>query len=508
MKRVLTLITLIIFFVSCSLIKEKKAAEEIPELTPISKEELAQKIQEVITANEKDVGEIGLLFEDAVTKEVLFAKNENNFFKPASTNKLLTTITALNTLGTDFKYQTKLCTNGSITDGVLNGDLIIVGSGDPSFSPRFTKNKDDIVIIFREWADLLKKKNITRIKGNIIGDDDFFDDNYFLSSWYGGERAEWFSTEISGLAFNDNCIDLVFTGADKAGEPAIMTYLPNTKYVQVVNNVKTVEGNPKDISFEREDKSNVITADGEVAIGKKQKAWATIYNPTLFCATVFKETLIEEGIVVEGSANDIDDFSDKTQYKNTLNQITFYESPALPELIKVLNRVSHNFYADQIYKTLGKILGGEGSFEKSATAIQDFLKKNNIYQEGHKMVDGSGLSHENRVSPRMFVDLLKFMHSKNEWEIFKESLPQGAVRGTLSARYKSSPKDKYLGKHIFAKTGYIRKVVSLAGVITNDKGNDIIFSCVLNNYSFNNQNARDLLDKIVLIAAEYNMTIK
>ncbi len=487
---------------SCSTFMKKKGGP--PELKSYTYEEVKKQIDDILSAS-VGKGKAGILFENVKTGEILFSQNENEFFRPASTNKLLTTSTALNTLGLNYKYQTKLLTNGKVKDDTLFGDLIILGSGDPSFSPRFTRDKNDMTIILKDWADILLSKNIKNIKGNIIGDDDYFDDEYFLDSWYGGERAEWFSTEVSGLSFNDNCIDLFFTGGKTPDEPPSVKFLPNTKYVEIINKAKTVENNAKDVYFDREDKSNVITATGEVQAGKLKKAWATVYNPTLFCATVLKETLQEKGIAVEGEAKDIDDIADKAPYKNNLETITFYESPVLPELIMVVNRISHNFYAEQIYRTLGKVLKNEGSFKASAEAVQDFLKKNNIYKEGHAMVDGSGLSKFNQVSPRIFNDLLKYMYKSESWKILLDSLPQGGVRGTLSSRFKNSEREKFLGKNVFGKTGYIRKTVTLVGFITEDNGNNMVFSCLLNDYDCDNQGARDAIDKIVCLLSEYNI---
>lgn len=505
MKRIIILLSVIISVFSCA-IAPAKTKIKAPELRTLSKDELTSEIRGVISRPQMKDANIGVLIVDAKTNEVLFSQNEDKFYRPASTNKLLTTSAALFTLGRDFKYETKLCANGAIKDGVLNGDLVIVGMGDPSFSPRFTKDKDDITGIFKQWADELAKKGVKRIKGDIIGDDDFFDDDYFLDSWYAGERGEWFSAEVSGLAFNDNCVDLFVKGGEKEGDPAEISVKPPTDYVKIINGIKTVEKNPRDMYFDRDDKSNDIKATGEIAAGKTQRAWATVYNPTLFCVTVFKDTLKEKGISVDGIANDIDSYPDKSRYKSSLTTIAVYESPQLIEMVNVINRISHNFYAEHIYKGLGKMVKGDGSFANGALAVQDFLKKNNIYKEGHVMVDGSGLSYKNQVSPRMFVDLLSYIYKSDMFDAFQYSLPEGGIRGSLSARFKGSDKEKFLGQQIYAKTGFIRKVTTLCGYVKPEKGRDVIFSFLLNDYNCSNKEARDTIDAAMCLVSEYCLT--
>ena len=498
------LIIFIFFLIGCgSILKRGEKAPKF-EITPISYDNLILKINDIIKNTDLKGGKVGILVEDFEKGNALYSKNENDFFKPASCNKLLTTSSAFHYLGTDFRYKTNLCYKGTIKDNMLEGDLIVVGSGDPSFSARFSKNPKDTTIIFKEWAGILKKKKIKRVTGNIIGDDDIFDDVYFYKGWYPWERAEWYEAEVSGLSFNDNCIDIYFKWDDVAGQLSSSKISPDTSYVSFNNDVKTTDTKSYNISYKRGDKSNEIYASGVIPVRRAGTEWVTIYNPTLFCVTVLKETLQREGITVDGEAIDIDDLKDKAPFKEELQTIAVHKSPPLPRLINVINRISHNFFAEQIFKTLGCTIKGEGSFEKSSEAVQDFLKKMGIYKEGFVMVDGSGLSHLNRVSPRMFVDLLRMMRNSKEWELFLHSLPQGGERGSLKNRFNKSPEEKYLGKFIFGKTGYIGEVITLTGIITNQKGQDLFFSIMVNDYKCKDERVRKMVDEITLAFAKYH----
>ena len=209
-------------------------------------------------------GVIGIYVVDAATSEIVVDINGERPMKPASCNKLMTTAAALSLLGPDYRFSTDLLFDGKTNGHALKGDLIIKGGGDPSISGRFEKNKRDVTATMRKWADELTSRGIKRIDGNIIADDTFFDRNYFLDSWYPKERGEWYEAEVSGLGFNDNCVDLLWSSQDKLpGDRAELEMNPPTSYVRVVNNVNvSARGRTSDRYYLRKDSSNDITASG------------------------------------------------------------------------------------------------------------------------------------------------------------------------------------------------------------------------------------------------------
>jgi D-alanyl-D-alanine carboxypeptidase/D-alanyl-D-alanine-endopeptidase (penicillin-binding protein 4) len=460
---------------------------------------LQASLRQLIAKSGLNEAGIGVYVEDATSHRSIFSFNGDVPLTPASCNKLHTTAAALYYLGSNYTYSTPLYYHGKIEDTTLIGDLIVVGSGDPTISGRFNKDTDDLTKTFREWAAALKKLGIRSIKGDIIGDDDYFDDEYFGKGWYPDERGEWYSAEISALSFNDNCIDVHWQGARKPQQPAIYRINPETPYVTFISRVETGKRDSDvTIDYKREDKSNKIVAHGSISARKKRIGYATIYNPTLFFVTVLKETLEREGIKVLGKPMDIDELPDKAPYRTDLTLVATYTSPPLSEIIKVIHIQSQNFYADQLFKTLGKIRKGEGRFIAASEAVSEFLHKENLYRPGHVMIDGSGLSHLNRVSPEQLVAVMRFMHGHKEAKTFFDTLPRGGKGGTLSSRFGASEQERSIGERVRGKTGWLGSVESLSGILTNAADKEFFYAILVTGFEGSHDGPQKLVDQIVV----------
>jgi len=436
---------------------------------------------------------IGLLNDD----RTIFKYNEDTPLTPASCNKLLSTSAGYYYLGPEFVYETKIYYVGKVKDGILKGNIVVVGSGDPSICGRW--NNDDITKTLKDWADVIKGLNINQIEGDIVGDDDYFDDEYWHESWYPRERGEWYEAENSALILNDNCVDIFWKGAEKDSEPATYELDPKSNYYKFISNVKTSEkAKGSSISYKREDKSNIITANGTIGVGRKSHEYFTIYNPTLYFTTVFKEILEAKGIKVKGDAKDIDDLesSKKKSLKNESKRklIAIYKSPSLFEICKIINHHSQNLYADLVLKTISAKKDGKGSFSSGAEWVKKFLKDVNINPDGLVMVDGSGLSYLNKVKPIQLVELLRFM-KKRYGDSFINTLPKGG-QGSLFDRFNDNDYQKEVKQNIRGKTGWIGGVNSITGVVTNKVGTEIVYSIIQNEYSGKKQDVIDLMDKI------------
>ncbi len=452
-------------------------------------------------------GDIGVYIIDADTGRVIYEHNHKKALIPASCNKLLTTSAALYYLGPQYTYTTKLVHFGGVKKKILHGNLMIIGSGDPTISGRFHPkgDKDDVVWIFRRWARQLKEKGIKTIYGNVIGNDDIFDDEYFGKAWPAGERGEWYCAEVSGLSFNDNCIDVHFRGGRKPGKVSEASIVPDTDYVTFLNAVRTVEKDGRlRIRFARKDKSNIIHAEGTIPVKRDVTDWATVYNPTAYCARVLLETFEKNGIKIKGKAYDYDNVNDEVKNPDDYTLLQTYASPPMSAIVKVINRNSQNFYAEQVLKTIGKEVNNEGAFIAGGRTVIDFLQEENIYVPGTLMVDGSGLSRMNKVSPAQLVKLLQFMKRHPQERIFFESLPQGGTSGTLKSRFQDTLESRTLAPHIHGKTGYLGGVNSLTGYVETRGGQEIFYSIIINATVLDSSMRLDIIDSIVLALAERN----
>jgi len=414
--------------------------------------------------------------EDAKTSEVLVDVNGTRPMIPASNNKLVTTAAALSLLGPDYKFRTQFFTNGPIENGELNGDLIVYGGGDPTISARYQADKMDVTALMRGWAAKLKELGVKSISGNIVADDSFFDTVYFHPNWYQGERAEYYSAEISGLAYNDNCIDIDWSGVGLLPETSATYKLnPITDYVTFESSVTVVaKGRPTERYYKRGATENNISVTGTINADATKLDSAAVHDGALYFATVFSDVLTSEGVAVKGKAKK----ARGAAYRCTGKLFEFADSNML-RVCETINLNSQNFFAESVCKTLGRELGPVGSFEAGCSVIEEFIRDAGIYNVGHHAEDGSGLAGENHVTGRQLVEILRYMDNKmkDQW---RGTLPQGEIRGSLKRRFQDSENGREADQRILGKTGSIGGVRSLSGIVTDLNGREMYYSIILN----------------------------
>jgi D-alanyl-D-alanine carboxypeptidase/D-alanyl-D-alanine-endopeptidase (penicillin-binding protein 4) len=417
---------------------------------------------------------------------------------PASNNKLVTTAAGLTLQGPDFHFDTKFLAGGPVQDGVLNGDLVVFGGGDPGIGGRYQKDPSDITALFRQWATKLKGAGIKSIAGNIVADDSYFDDVYFHPKWYPGERGEWYEAEVSALAFNDNCIDIMWSGKGLLpDQPAAYTLSPKTGYVNFQSEVKTVAaGRPTERYYARGAADNNIKATGNLNIETTNPDSAAIHDGALYCVTVLTDVLKAEGIAVSGKPAKQRGAAQKLPASSLLFT---HQSVPLLQVCQTINLNSQNFYAECVAKALGRVRAGNGSWEAGCKVIEDFCKSHGIFSEGHHAADGSGLSDENHVTCKQLVSILQYMDNSNLKQQWRSTLPQGQKRGSLKPRFDNIPE----ASRIFGKTGSIGGVRSLSGYVIDAAGREVYYSIVLNDLP-NAQVSKGmaLIDKIAVELAK------
>lgn len=434
----------------------------------------------------------GIVIKSLETGEYLYKRNEDKLFMPASNLKLFTTAAGLLLLGEDYSYKTSVYLNGTIDANVLKGDLIIQGCGDPTISGRFYN--DNVYKVYENWADSLLALGIDEISGSIIGDDNLFDDRGMGSGWAWDNESYWYSAPSSALSFNDNCIDIIVR-PDAMDKPALVSLVPDTKYVTVINKVVTAPaGTPADIDVFRERGTNIITLRGKIPLDTDEtKVYSTVNNPTQYSVVVLKEVLKRKGIYVRGYAADIDDESSIPDYTK-MRKLFVHTSEPLSDIVKVINKNSHNFYAEQLLKTTGLEKEGFGSVENGTKAVKSLLGSIGINSENMIITDGSGLSRLNLVTPRQITDLLYYMSRSDLFPVFFSSLPVAGVDGSLARRMGKSKAEK----NVRAKTGYISGVRSLSGYAYTADNEPLVFSIIVNNYLVPSALADNIQDLVCL----------
>ena len=432
--------------------------------------------------------------ENAKSGDKLFEITPHRNLIPASNEKIPICAAILLKLGPEYVYQTTLHHTGSIEGSTLHGDLIVTGSGDPSIGGRF--NDGNITYQFHLWAELLKRKGIKSIQGDIIGVDNVFDDIPHGLNWNPVDLVEWYAAEVSALSFNDGCINILIQGSKTPGKPAALSLNPPTKYIQLKPSVKTVKTRKSDKGVEiiRNPKETALQVKGTIRAKRSSTLYASIPNPTLFFVTVLKETLQKEGIKVTGSSVDGDNVILKE--RKAWKKLDAFNSPPLKQLVEVCLRNSQNLYAEHFIKTLGYTEYGQGSWPMGVMAVNDILTGHGCKLDGVYFADGSGLSRENRLSANALIEILKSVRKSPQSKLFFNSLPQSGVSGTLKQRMRGTA----AYKRVFAKTGTLNGTRSLSGLIKAKSGQTYLFS-FLGNAKRNASHISKLADKACALIA-------
>lgn len=434
----------------------------------------------------------GVIIQSFQTGEYFYKRNEDKLFIPASNLKILTSAAGLLLLGENYRFSTDIYYSGKIYGSVLQGNLIVRGKGDPTISGRFFNGR--ILKVFEDWADSLLKYGIDEIRGNIIGDDNYFDDQGLGYGWAWNHESFWFSAQSGAISLNDNCVDLLIT-VNKDDSSVTVDHLPETNYVVVFNNVTVNDkSNKPDVNVFRERGTNLINVFGTVPFTTDTiRIFATVNNPTQYAMVVLRDILISRGISVKGSAEDIDNISESIDYYSLPKLFTYY-SPELHEIIKIINKESSNFYAEQLLKTIGYELEGLGSAANGIKWIKAALSEMGINPESLIIKDGSGLSPYNLISPRHIISVLKYIYKSKLFTSFYNSLPVAGKDGTLGKRMLDSRAEG----NVRAKTGFLENVKSFSGYLKTGDDELIAFSMILNDYNLPGKLVENLQDLVCL----------
>lgn len=423
---------------------------------------------------------IGISIISSKSGSPLFQHNNQKRFVSASNMKLFTSAAALLYLTPDFTFETKVLTDGTISGGILKGNLIIAASGDPTISGYFNNNNPTQV--FEDWAESLLQKGIKNITGDVIVDNRYFNNNPFGAGWHWDDVDHCFSAPIDAFSFNNNCIAITVSPGTKVDSPAKIEIEPKTAYVTILPAVTTGDQSSGfDIKAEYAGNSNTVLLSGAIPLNHASTIrYMAARNPAAFGAFVFKEILMSKGIEINGkiycTRGGCDQVKDlNASSANTL--LAVYRSPKLSEIIKVINTLSNNLYTENLFLSIAKEKKKEGNAQEAALAIKEILTQTGVNLEGFSMADGSGLSRFNLITPQNTVQLLSIMSQSRYFEFFYNSLAAPDTEGTLKS-WKGG-----VASSIKAKTGTMTHVRNLSGYIKTKDGELLAFSFLCNNHN-------------------------
>jgi D-alanyl-D-alanine carboxypeptidase/D-alanyl-D-alanine-endopeptidase (penicillin-binding protein 4) len=442
---------------------------------------------------------VGVSVYDLAKGEPVYASNADRLFVPASNTKLFTTAMALTRLGPDYRFHTVVRQEGA--------DLVLVGGGDPTLSGRavpYQKGPDPNppLAAIEALADQVAARGITRIDGDIIGDDTAYVWEPYPSGWAEDDGIWDYGAPVSALTVNDNVFTLTLRAAE-AGEPPALSLSPALEYFTIDNRVRTGPGLENRVRIERPAGTRQLRLWGAMPSdpATETRLLLAIDDPALYAATAFADALERRGIAIRGRPVARHRFPNETPEPTEPPagaELARRDSQPLSETLTILAKVSQNLHAEMALREVARVRRGVGSRQAGLEEERDFLKEVGIERTDYQFADGSGLARSGLVTPGAIVALLRYMYASPYRDQWIPLLPVGGEDGTLSTRFDGNP----AAARIHAKTGSLSHVAALSGYAEKAGGGTLAFSILVNNFNTQSAGVRALIDKIALLIAE------
>jgi D-alanyl-D-alanine carboxypeptidase/D-alanyl-D-alanine-endopeptidase (penicillin-binding protein 4) len=458
---------------------------------------LRRDLSRTLSASSTDRAYWAVLAKSLKNGETLFALNPHKLMMPASTMKLATLAAAGEKLGWDFTFETRLLGAGRIDSGTLEGDLLVVGSGDPGIVER-----DGMAArLFESWAEQLKSAGVRTITGRVIGDDRAFDRERLGYGWSWDDLVQGFAAGVSALQYNENRVQVPVSPGEIVGAPAVVTLNPAGSDLVVSNQATTgAPRSPGTIEMRRLPGSTRLEFRGSIPAGTGQTMFsASIERPSLFFVTALRAALIEHGIEVGGAALEIGDVVDPPSAAGAVPLVTYRSAP-LVELMKGPVIFSLNLHEETLLKTIGAA-AGTPTFSGGRTIVRSVLQEWGIPSDEMIQVDGSGLSRYNYITADALVGILTHVaRDAKSRGPFESLLPVAGRDGTLAARMRGTAAEG----NARAKTGSMSNVRTIAGTVRSRDGEPIVFAILANNFEGPADIVTRTIDSIVVRLAEFS----
>lgn len=432
------------------------------------------------------------------TGESLYAANDRMNRQVASNIKLITTASALQRLGSEYRFATTLYISGTLgVNGLLNGDVIIRASGDPSMSPAFGVDPHEII---REWARVLDSIGIRAVR-NVIVDAALFDNVPYGPGWAWDDEPFGFNAPVSAAAIYDNSVAVTVTPGSAPGRSVLIDISPATAYVSLKVTASTSRNDSVSTLDIRRGRGDLtIEVSGNIAAGSAPYTESiSIEEPNVFFATLVQEEFARSGITVQGTALDAAERLQPFDFK-TLRAVAVHNSPPLREIVAATNKQSINLAAEMLLKRLGVDASGNGSTAGGLDVVRSVLSRAGVDLERARLFDGSGLSRQDMISPSDLTSFLRWAQRAPFGRDYMASLPIAGRDGTLAKRLIGTLAEN----NVIAKTGYMNGIRAISGYTRSRDGEWLAFAIVTNNYSVPTSVVNTAQDLILMRLASFS----
>jgi D-alanyl-D-alanine carboxypeptidase/D-alanyl-D-alanine-endopeptidase (penicillin-binding protein 4) len=407
---------------------------------------------------------------------LLYSRNAATLMMPASNMKIVTLAAAAETLGWDYRFKTTLETTGSIEDGVLKGDLIVRGTGDPTINTRNNR----AAAVFDEWAAALRAAGVTRIDGGVVGDATAFDDRRLGQGWAWDYLEAGYAAPVGALEYNENIAAVRIRPGAKPGDAAELELPPGTGLGLLYHVVTGTPGSRTAITLERRTYDNYLDVSGTIAADAAPLSRdVAVVTPTKYFAHSLLLGLRDRGIVVDRLPVDV---MERPADAMVLPRRVLHESlsPPLREIATTMMKVSQNLYAETLLKAVGAAKEETGTAAAGRRAASSVFSAWGIDDSSYVQADGSGLSRYDYVTPAAIVTLLERLHADPKHrDAFVATLPIAGTDGTIATRLRATRAEA----NATAKTGSISNARALSGYVRTRDGELLAFSILANNFT-------------------------
>jgi D-alanyl-D-alanine carboxypeptidase/D-alanyl-D-alanine-endopeptidase (penicillin-binding protein 4) len=417
----------------------------------------------------------GILVVDPERGDTIYSRNAGKLFMPASNQKIITGSVALARLGPDYRFQTAfgVAARGGgapLQDGVLRGDLVVTGSGDPTISDHAMT---DAMLPLLAAADSLRAHGVRRIAGRVVAGADRMPGPVLGFGWAWDDLDYPYSAGVDELYFNAGFSRVLVRGGARPGDVPQVTVLPAATYPLVT--VRAVTGTPgtKEELEITGDAAGGALLTGTIAPGDSAELEIAHRNPQAAFLAALREALERRGITIADPSTAPFDST------HAVTPLFTLASPPLREIMPLLEKPSQNQIAELLLRTLGLEITGVGSADSGRVVVERQLAAWGAQPDGYVVRDGSGLSRHDYVTPETLVRVLAQAQRDTAFAVFYHALPIAGVDGTIENRMKGTPAQG----NVHAKTGFIDKARSLSGYVTTGDGTMLVFSILANNWT-------------------------
>lgn len=462
-------------------------------------DKLGKELNELLQSMDWAGGEVAAYVEDGQYVIPILEAGADKPMAPASVQKLMTVTAALKMLGSDYRYLTTIRSTGPIEKNVLKGSLVVVGSGDPTISSRYAAQKQSTLAPLRSIAKEIRNKGIRTIEGHLLADSSAFDSAVTGPGWPDPASANWQVAEVSALTFNDNLIDFLWKPQRKDGSKPPYTLEPMIDTVRVENHVRIDKRPGRDWRLiERRGDSNYFQVSGQIPPRQQPVDSAAVHDPDTFFLDSLRLALKMEGVEVKGASSVMDETAVRDLATSGSTTLLVRRSAPIPEVVLPTIQYDQHLHAELLFKTIGRELEGKGSFQAGISAMETFMSRARLKAPGSRMLDGSGLSRLDRLTPQQLVRAMKVLEAQSGGKELLAQLPRAGMPGLLQNRFIANEEMRQAVGKVQAMPGHAPGTHTLAGTVITANGRRLFFAIMVNGSSLPKSKARENIDRLVL----------